>query len=120
MSRALEALAAQRLAGHKPARVWVLFDVAVQPAFWLRAGAPIEIAVAAGDPFARWDWRPLVGCDVIVLGETLGEALRALVALLIEYVAILTLLLTERLPDEFGAVWERGLGWRRFGEVAHG
>lgn len=112
--RAIEFLAKARLAGHKPAVVWLLVGNYTQPQFWRWPDPQIEIAVKAERASARLDWRPLVGCDVMILADTRSDALREIVRRLESIAARMTVCVIDRLPDTLGHVWERGAGWREW------
>lgn len=114
MSRALDYLAKIRMAGKKPGVVFLLVG-GVQPKFWLSDIAEVEIAVPADASAARMDFRPLVGCNVIVIAERRTQALRSLVKRLEPLCVHLTVYATETLPGELGRAFERGKGWREMG-----
>lgn len=114
MHPAIDALLEIRKAGLKPAVVWVVFGDVLQTPFWKLAEGPVEIAVRPSDAFQRFDWRAVVGCDLILLAEARSKPLAALLERLQAFAARITLYLLDLLPAEFGYVWTRSEPWRRF------
>lgn len=117
MSVALDYLAKARVQGYKPASVWLLVGDCQQPKFWLDADPLVEIAVKAEGASVRFDWRPLVGCDVMILADTRSEPLRSLVKRLEQIAARITVCIADLLPEQLGHVWERDTGWREWGRM---
>ena len=115
MMRALEVLASARLQGAKPAVVFVLLGDFKQLAWWESDILDVEIVIADDIPVTRIDFRPLVGCDVIVIRCCRDDRLRQAVDL-IRAEAVRVIEYSSVDPDDLGRVWERGVGSRKFGE----
>lgn len=115
MMRALEALASARRQGAKPHVVFVVFGNYEQHAWWLSDIMHVEIVIADDIPVTRIDFRPLVGCDVIVITCRQDDRLRQAVERICAE-AIRVTVLSSANPDDLGYVWERGRGWRKFDE----
>lgn len=113
--RALEALASARLQGAKPDVVFVVLGNFEQPAWWQSDIMHVEIVIVDAIPVTRIDFRPLVGCEVIVIGSRRDDRLRQAVDRICAEAARVTVLSSVD-PDDLGHVWERGRGWRKFGE----
>lgn len=113
--RALEALASARLQGAKPDVVFVLLGDFKQLVWWESDLMHVEIVIADDIPLTRIDFRPLVGCDVIVITCRQDDRLRQAVERICAE-AIRVTVLSSANPDDLGYVWERGRGWRKFDE----
>jgi hypothetical protein len=111
---ALEMLAKARGQGAKPAVAFVTLGEVEQFPWW-RDGTAVEIVIPGDKPVARIDFRPLVGCDVILIAWKRDDRLRTVTELLCAQVVRLTVLSSED-PDDLGHAWERGAGWRKIGE----
>lgn len=114
MLPALEALTKARLQGARPDLVMVTLGSITQREWW-RDGSMVEVAIPDDEPVARLDFRPLVRCDVIVISLRRNARLHQVVRLICEQAARVTVLSSTN-PDDLGHVWDRGIGWRRFGE----
>jgi hypothetical protein len=112
--RALDVLAKARSQGAKPAVTFVTLGNVPQFPWWAD-GTPVEIVIPDDMAVARMDFRPLVGCDVILIAWRRDARLRAATELLCAQAARLTVLSSDD-ADDLGHVWERGTGWRKFGE----
>lgn len=112
--RALEMLAVARMQGAKPAVAFVSMGNFKQVPWW-KDGTQIEIVIPDDQSVTRLDYRPLVGCDVILIAGRRDERLRLVAERLIAVAARVTVLAGDS-PDDLGHVWERGTGWRRVGE----
>lgn len=113
----LEALKAIRLAGQKPALVWIHLGHG-KPSKWWRYGDGMpEIVLADKPESARADFRPLVGCDVILMADRASSLLTQISRAMQPLVARLTVVIVEKLPQTIGHEWAKGAGWR---EVARG
>ena len=66
---------------------------------------------------ARADFRPLVGCDVILMADRASPLLTQISRALQFVVARLTVVIVEKLPQTIGHEWVKGAGWQ---EVARG
>lgn len=115
MMRALEVLASARLQGAKPGVVFVLLGDFKQLAWWASDILDVEIVIPDDVAVTHIDFRPLVGCDVIVITSRRDERLRQAVERICAEAIRVTVLSSED-PDDLGYVWERGAGWRKFGE----
>ena len=113
----LEALKAIRLAGQKPATVWTHIGSVKQSKWWRYSDGAPEIVIADSPESARADFRPVVGCNVILMADHASPALTAVTKALQSVVARLTVVIVERLPETIGHEWTKGEGWR---EVARG
>lgn len=113
----LEALKALRLAGQKPALVWILIGNSRSPRWWRYSDATPEIVLPARPESARADFRPLVGCDVILLADHRSAVLTQITRRLQAVVARLTVFIVDQLPKTIGHEWTKAAGWR---EVARG
>lgn len=112
--RALEALTKLRLSGAKPGTVFVTMgDVEQFP--WWQDGTTVEVVIRDSQPVARLDFRPLVGCNVILVAWRRDERLRQVVEKVCAQAAYVTVLSSTD-PDDLGHAWERGKGWRKVGE----
>lgn len=112
--RALEALTNARLQGAKPGVVFVTLGNCEQHAWW-QSGMHVEIVIPDDKSVTHIDFRPLVGCDVIVITWCRDDRLRQAVGRICAQAARVTVLSSED-PDDLGHVWERGAGWRKFGD----
>ena len=113
----LEALKAMRLAGQKPSVVWIHLGHGKPSKWWrYRDGTP-EIVLADKPESARADFRPLVGCDVILMADRASSLLTQISRAMQPLVARLTVVIVEKLPQTIGHEWAKGAGWR---EVARG
>lgn len=113
----LEALKAVRLAGQKPSVVWIHLGHGKPSKWWRYGDGTPEIILADKPESARADFRPVVGCNVILMADHASPALTAVTKALQAIVARLTVVIVERLPETIGHEWTKGEGWR---EVAHG
>ena len=113
----LEALKAIRLAGQKPALVWIHLGNGKPSKWWRYSDTTPEIVLADSPESARADFRPVVGCNVILMADHASPALTAVTKALQAVVARLTVVIVEMLPQTIGHEWTKGAGWR---EVAHG
>ena len=113
----LEALKAIRLAGQKPATVWIHLGPVKQSKWWRYSDGAPEIVLADKPESARADFRPLVGCDVILMADRASPLLTQISRALQSVVARLTVVIVEKLPQTIGHEWVKGAGWR---EVARG
>lgn len=109
---ALEKLAMARKQGAKPSAVMLTLYPAKQPQWW-RDGTVVEIV--ADSSIVRADFRPLVGCHVIIIADERGDTLRRVVEKACQQAQSVTVLSSID-PDDLGHVWEREKGWRRFGD----
>lgn len=113
MSRALEAIARYRAAGKKPAWVFILVADVPQPKFWLEdEPSSIDVVLPASQYALRVDLRPLVGCNVVVLGDDMSGTIKRLVERLIEIVETLHVCIVANLEASAGHLFVRGRGWR--------
>lgn len=115
MLRALEILTEIRTKGRKPAAVMVDVGTDEQRRWWEDGAKLVTIAVPDSVPVRELDFRSLVGCYVVVIGMTSTERLRAVTDRIIAHAAAATVL-TGMQADDLGHVWERGKGWRKFGD----
>lgn len=113
----LEALKAMRLAGQKPDIVWIHLGHGTPSKWWRYGDGTPEIVLADKPESARADFRPLVGCDVILMADQASPLLTQISRALQSVVARLTVVIVERLPQTIGHEWSRCAGWR---EVARG
>ena len=113
----LEALKAIRLAGQKPETVWIHLGPVKQSKWWRYSDGAPEIVLADKPESARADFRPVVGCNVILMADHASPALTAVTKALQAIVARLTVVIVEKLPETIGHEWTKGEGWR---EVARG
>jgi hypothetical protein len=113
----LDALKAMRLAGTKPAIVWIYLCAAKQTKWWRYSDGIPEIVLADKPETARADFRPVVGCDVILMADQASSVLTAVTKSLQSVVSRLTVVIADRLPDQIGHEWTKASGWR---EVARG
>lgn len=113
----LEALKAMRLAGQKPALVWIHLGHGKPSKWWRYGDGTPEIVLADKPESARADFRPLVGCDVILMADRASSLLTQVSRALQSVVARLTVVIVEKLPQTIGHEWAKGAGWR---EVARG
>lgn len=113
----LEALKAIRLSGQKPALVWIHLGHGNPSKWWRHGDGMPEIVLADSPESARADFRPVVGCNVILMADHASPALTAVTKALQSVVARLTVVIVEKLPETIGHEWTKGAGWR---EVAHG
>lgn len=114
MLRALEALTKVRLRGGKPELVMVTLGTGDQPPWW-RDGTTVEVMIPDSEPLAGLDFRPLVGCDVVVMALRRDERLKRIVERICAQAANVTVLSSAD-PNDLGHVWQRGAGWRKFCE----
>lgn len=115
MLQALRILADIRSQGAKPEAVIVDVGTSDQRRWWAEEAPVVSIAVPDALPLRDLDARPLVGCDVIVVGLTGKDRLRAVVERICAHASMVTVLVGG--SDELlGHVWERGKGWRKFGD----
>ena len=113
----LEALKAMRLAGKKPSVVWIHLGHGKPSKWWRYGDGTPEIVLAEKPESARADFRPLVGCDVILMADRASPLLTQISRALQFVVARLTVVIVENLPQTIGHEWVKGAGWR---EVARG
>jgi len=117
MSRALGMLQAARLAGHKPASVWVVIGDGKEPKWWRFDDWAPEIRIGNNPESARLDFRPLIGCNVLLLADSKTSVLTQITRRLQQLVERLTVFILDQMPGVIGHEWTRGAGWR---EVARG
>lgn len=115
MMPALNALASARLQGAKPTEVFVLLGDYKQEAWWESDLMSVEIAIPDDVPVTRIDFRPLVGCDVIVIRSCQDDRLDRVVDRICS-VALRVTVYSSLDPGDLGYVWERGRGSRKFNE----
>lgn len=113
MIPALEALTKARLQGARPALVMVTLGGEQLP--WWKDGTTVEIVIPDDAPVARIDLRALVRCDVIVIAQRRDDRLHEIVKRICAQASAVTVLSSAD-PDDLGHVWERGAGWRKFGD----
>jgi len=111
MMSALAKLSEARKRGMKPAAVMITLYPAKQPQWW-RDGTVVEIVMDSDT--ARADFRPLIGCHVVIVAEERSERLRKLTEKVQQYAQTIAVLSSAD-PDELGYAWGQGKGWRRFG-----
>ena len=113
----LDALKALRLAGQKPGTVWIFLGAAKPQKWWRYSDGLPEIVLADKPESARADFRPVVGCDVILMADTKSAVLTQVTKAIQAHAARLTVIIVEKLPNTIGHEWTKGQGWR---EVARG
>lgn len=113
MLKALKAIEAMRRAGRKPNAVLVYVGGQKQLAWWSYDDAAVSICVTDDDNLRGFDARPLVACDVTVIGSR-DDRTKQIIARLAEHVRSITALTTTN-SDDLGHVWMRGMGWRKIG-----
>lgn len=113
----LEALKAMRLAGRKPALVCIHICGAKQPKWWHYSDGIPEVVLAEKPESARADFRPVVGCDVMLMADHKSFVLTAVTKAVQAHAWRVTVVIADRLPETIGHEWTKGQGWR---EVAHG
>lgn len=115
MTPALRVLAEIRSKGVMPESVIVDVGSADQRKWWADGASAVSIAIPDSLPLRELDCRPLVGCDVVVIGVTrTKDRLRAVVERICAQASAVTVLTGED-ADDLGHVWLRGKGWRKFG-----
>lgn len=117
MIPAMKAIAAMRASGLKPSVVEMHLTGQPQCQFWRYGDGIAEVSLPTTPDVARMDFRPVVGCIVILYAAARTETLRRVVLRLIEVVSILTVFVLDEAPEKLGHEWEKGKGWR---EVAGG
>lgn len=117
MLPAMKAIAAMRASGLKPSVVEMHLTGQSQCPFWRYGDGIAEVSLPITPDVARMDFRPVVGCIVILYAATRTETLRRVVLRLIEVVSILTVVVLNEIPENLGHEWQKGKGWR---EVAGG
>lgn len=117
MLTAMKAIASMRADGLKPSVVEVYLTGKKQFAFWSQSDRIAEVSLPIAPEVVRTDFRPLVGCKVMLFAETRSELLRKVVRRLIEVVSALTVFVFDEVPASVGYEWQQGKGWR---EVAGG
>lgn len=113
----LDALKAMRLSGMKPATVWVFLGAAKPQKWWRYSDGIPEIVLSEKPESARADFRPVVGCDVILMADHKSPLLTSVTKAIQAHAARLTVIIVEKLPVTIGHEWTKGQGWR---EVARG
>lgn len=111
---ALQALSMIRARGRRPEFVMIEVGTVKQSAWWFEPDPIVTIAVPDSANLRDMDLRPIVGCEVIVLGLSSINRLRAVVERAKQHAGSMTVLSGSD-PDNLGHVWERGRGWRAFG-----
>lgn len=86
-----------------------------QRKWWSESAPVVTVAVPDELPLREFDPRPLIGCDMIVIGMSSNDRLRQVVERICSVAQRMIVLHTDD-PDGLGHVWERDLGWRVFGE----
>lgn len=117
MLPAMKAIASMRAMGMKPAVVELHLTGQPQCPFWRYGDGIAEVSLPDTPEVTRTDFRPVVGCIVVLYAATRSELLRKVIRRLIEVVAVLTVVVFDELPDSLGREWQQGKGWR---EVAGG
>lgn len=112
----IKAIASMRAGGLKPARVELSLCGEKQYAFW-RHGSVASVTLPNSPEVVRSDFRPLVGCAVLLFAETRSEILRRVAAKLTEVVSTLTVFVLDEAPESCGHEWQQGLGWREVGSA---
>lgn len=116
MLRALEILADIRRRGAKPAFVMLDAGGTVQRKWWAEDVKTISITVPDSEPLRDLDFRPLVGCDVVMVAMSPDQQrMRDVAALVCAQASIVTVLNCNGDPDNLGHEWVRGKGWHKFG-----
>lgn len=113
MRDALKALTALRMAGKKPSQVLIYAGDWKQEPWWRYENSNVSVTIKGDESLRNFDARPLVGCDVVLIGDR-EQRTKEIVAKLCEHVSSVATLTTTN-ADDLGHVWERGLGWRKFG-----
>lgn len=118
MLTAMQAIAAMRMDGFKPALVELRLIGPKQFPFWSFTGDCLaEVVLPATPDVVRMDFRPLVGCVVMLFAEKRDETLRRLTERLTKIVSILAVFVLDDESHGFGYEWQAGKGWR---EIAGG
>lgn len=113
----MKAIAAMRAEGLKPSCVEIYLTGQEQFPFWRYSDGIAEVSLPITPDVVRTDFRPVVGCIVILYAASRTETLRRVVRRLLEFVSILTVVVLDELPGKLGHEWQQGRGWR---EVAGG
>ena len=117
MLPAMEAIAALRADGLKPALVEMHLTGQAQCPFWRYSDGIAEISLPTTPDVVRTDFRPVAGCVVMLYATSRTETLRRVVARLTKVVSTLTVIVFDELPVKIGYEWQQDRGWR---EVARG
>lgn len=113
MSAGLDVLASYRLAGLKPAAVWITLADVPQRKFWRYDDPTVEIAIKPIASALRADYRPLVGCNVILIADDNTDILRGVVARICGVAeSVLVSIVPDLKAGSPGHLWVRNAGWR--------
>lgn len=110
MSKALAKLARTRLDGLKPSIVFVTLADASESRQWPDS-AP-DIVVQPRPEALRMDWRPLVGCNVVLIADERTELLRLLTEKFCALAASVLVSVIGEMPAAGMFLWSKDLGWR--------
>lgn len=110
----IEKLKEYRQRGMKPECVMITLYPAKQPQWWRESRPVIDIVADQG--WQRADFRPLVGCHVIVMAEAMNDVTRGVSEKVMEYAQSLAVLSPIDVDSFDGFAWQRGKGWRKFGD----
>lgn len=106
MKTALQNLLKVRKAGFKPSMVLLTLYPADQPLWW-RVARPITEIVVDENP-ALHDFRPLLGCDVLIATDEIESRTRAVIRKALNYASTVVVFVTD---GSKAMTWDRKLGW---------